>query len=250
MTPLHYPTPTAAHLTGIGRIRIIEKTEYSFCFQPRRPMASIKPPQQERSRRSMNEALDATLELLEERSFDELSIARILDRAGQSAGQFYARFSGKEALFLELCRRFENRVRDRVAGELADWRHLERRERMRRLVELIAALNIENRPLLRSLFLRLWRDPGGHRRMAREIASESFDALMLRELRRGDEAEGSAGIDEPAARLVLEVVAATCRHELLFGSLYDAAIGDQRLQELVDLLTRLVIDELGAGERR
>lgn len=196
----------------------------------------------------MNEALDATMELLEERSFDEISITEILDRAGQSAGQFYARFSSKEALFLELCRRFEVRVRDRVTAELARWRDLDRPERIRRLVRLVADLNIENRPLLRSLLLRLWRDPGGHNRMADEIRSESFDELVLRELGRLDAAGGAVRLDERSARLVMEVVAVTCRHELLFGSLHDAESGDARLDELLDLLTRLALDEL-AGEK-
>lgn len=192
----------------------------------------------------MNEVLDATLELMSSRSFDDLSISEILDRADQSAGQFYARFGSKEAVFRELCRRFEAGVRDRVEEEIGRWDGLGLPERVRRLVTLVAALNVENRPILRSMFLRIWREPGRHDRIAGEIGSEGFDRLILRELWPGSDGGSPPPERERRVRWAMEVVAVTCRHELLFGALHDAVMDDPRVDELLDVLTRLARDEV------
>lgn len=192
----------------------------------------------------MEQALQVTLELLAERSFDDISISEILERSGQSAGQFYARFASKEAVFQELCRRFEAGVQDRVEAEMIGWAGLPLAERVRRLVRLVAILNVENRPVLRSMLLRVWRDPGGHERLAKEVRNERFERLLLEQLR----AEGADGCgataDERSVRGAMEIIAAACRHELLFGPLARAEIDDRRIEELVDLLTRFALGVL------
>lgn len=61
-------------------------------------LAAVKAPRQSRSQRSLERLLDATRELLETRTFEEISIAEIVRRAGSSVGVFYSRFSDKQAL--------------------------------------------------------------------------------------------------------------------------------------------------------
>ena len=46
--------------------------------------------------------VEATKELLEEKNFDEISVAEIAHRAGSSVGAFYARFNDKEGLLEHL----------------------------------------------------------------------------------------------------------------------------------------------------
>lgn len=190
----------------------------------------------------MERALRATRDLLKRKTFDDISISEILDRAGQSAGSFYARFPSKEHVFIELCRLVESEVRERVSEETAAWGDLPLAERIARLVRLIAELNIEHRDILRSMLLRLWRDPGGHRRVAREIRDEAFERLLTRELLGGcgDGPEPS----ERTLRWVMEVVVATSRHELLFGELSDARSGDDRVEEMISVLTGLALHGL------
>src|SRR4026208_1757119 len=56
------------------------------------------PPQQARSPQTAERITAAALELLEKKSFAEMSVTEIARRAGVSVGGFYARFPSKDAL--------------------------------------------------------------------------------------------------------------------------------------------------------
>jgi len=60
--------------------------------------ASVRAPQQARSRATLDRFLAATLELLAERRFEDAPVAEIARRARASVGAFYARFADKDAL--------------------------------------------------------------------------------------------------------------------------------------------------------
>jgi AcrR family transcriptional regulator len=72
-------------------------------------------PRQDRSKRTLEAILEATEALLEERSFEEISIAEIIVKAGSSTGSFYARFSSKDALLPALYERYHAGLPERVA---------------------------------------------------------------------------------------------------------------------------------------
>src|SRR2546427_740385 len=55
-------------------------------------------PQQARSSATYRRLLDAAETLLQEKSFDALTVAEVATRAGVTIGGFYARFADKEAL--------------------------------------------------------------------------------------------------------------------------------------------------------
>jgi AcrR family transcriptional regulator len=65
-------------------------------------MTGIQQPVQERSVQTMNHILDAAADLLEERLFEEISIAEIVEQAGCSVGAFYGRFKDKNSLLMAL----------------------------------------------------------------------------------------------------------------------------------------------------
>ena len=68
----------------------------------------VQQPVQERSLQTMNQILDAASQLLEQKLFEEISIAEIVDQAGCSVGAFYGRFKDKESLLNALdARHFE-----------------------------------------------------------------------------------------------------------------------------------------------
>lgn len=60
-------------------------------------LPGVFPARQERSRAVVQALIDAGLALLEDRSFDALSIADLCARAEVTTGSFYARFESKEA---------------------------------------------------------------------------------------------------------------------------------------------------------
>lgn len=66
----------------------------------------IRPPVQDRSQRTLERLLDATERLLEQRSFEDVSVQQIVRAARSSVGSFYARFPTKYALFQALHERY------------------------------------------------------------------------------------------------------------------------------------------------
>jgi AcrR family transcriptional regulator len=54
---------------------------------------------QKRSQKTYDALIATTFELLEQREFDEISIAALAQKAGYSVGAFYARFRSKDELF-------------------------------------------------------------------------------------------------------------------------------------------------------
>ena len=82
----------------------------------RTPVASLKTPVQARSVASYERLVAATRAVLEEKSFDEATVAEIAARAGLTVGAFYARFEDKEALL----RHLEELLFDEMRALVAD----------------------------------------------------------------------------------------------------------------------------------
>ena len=66
----------------------------------------VQPPQQARSRETMNQILDAAGQILETKTFEAVTIAEVVQRASTSVGAFYGRFKDKESLLQTLDERF------------------------------------------------------------------------------------------------------------------------------------------------
>ena len=56
--------------------------------------ATINPPKQARSRRTLERIVEASLEILAAEGPDSLTVHRVVEKAGSSVGSFYARFEG------------------------------------------------------------------------------------------------------------------------------------------------------------
>ena len=80
----------------------------------------IQAPKQSRSKKTMDGILHAASEILEEKTFDMLTVAEVVERAGTSVGAFYGRFRDKETLLQALdenfFRSFEERSSQLWAG--------------------------------------------------------------------------------------------------------------------------------------
>src|SRR3989304_5140937 len=62
------------------------------------PASAVRPPQQARSRATLDRFVEAAVALVGERRFEDAPVAEIARRARASVGAFYARFPDKDAL--------------------------------------------------------------------------------------------------------------------------------------------------------
>jgi AcrR family transcriptional regulator len=66
----------------------------------------VRPPQQDRSQKTLDRILDAAEKLIDERGFENVTVNDIVNEAKSSVGAFYARFQNKDACFHALHERF------------------------------------------------------------------------------------------------------------------------------------------------
>ena len=114
---------------------------------------ALRKPLQERSEATLERIVDATIELLETRTFDEITITEIVGRARSSVGSFYARFPDKRALLEYLDERYARQVID-MAGALeaeAEAPQSSLRAAVRELVSFLVAFHRLEPGLLRTL---------------------------------------------------------------------------------------------------
>ncbi|HEX8605261.1 MAG TPA: TetR/AcrR family transcriptional regulator [Pseudoduganella sp.] len=81
--------------------------------------APIRLPRQGRSRESFERIIEATVDLLRERAYDQVTLADICRRSGVSTGSLYGRVGGKDALLQVVQVRFLERLGAQFDGEAA-----------------------------------------------------------------------------------------------------------------------------------
>lgn len=79
----------------------------------------VNPPRQLRSRATMERIMTAAEQLLEERPFEQITVAEISALSKSAPTAFYARFSDKNALLLEIHERFMKGAADAIAAAFA-----------------------------------------------------------------------------------------------------------------------------------
>lgn len=131
----------------------------------------IHRPQQARSQATMNRMLDAAEELLESRSWQELTIQDVVSVAGTSVGAFYGRFKDKEGLLHALDERYFEYFIDLIetAVSSSDWDALSLGETIGVIAQLTVTLHSRRQGVMRALILqaRLVNDPRFRTREAR-----------------------------------------------------------------------------------
>lgn len=144
----------------------------------------VRPPRQERSRRTLERIVRAALEIIEEEGVQGVTVSAVVERAGSSVGSFYARFEGKEDLLYYLEERVwrEARVRWEEARRGRSWDALDLEGVVRSVVELLVRIHQEDAGTRRAL----GRDAVGEslgeeaRRFHALLAEEVRDLLLLR----------------------------------------------------------------------
>lgn len=100
----------------------------------------LRTPQQSRSQQTLERILSSSTTLIAEKSYEDVSVAEIAERAQISVGGFYSRFENKEALFGTLLNRLGQETDERIEEALAnDWSNTSLRD----LLHFIVTNNAE-----------------------------------------------------------------------------------------------------------
>jgi len=113
----------------------------------------VRPPQQERSRKTLERILDAAMEIIDENGVQAATVSAVVERAGSSVGSFYARFEGKEDLLRYLEERVwtEARLRWEEARDSQAWEELDLEGVVRSLVRFLVRIRKEDAGSRRAL---------------------------------------------------------------------------------------------------
>lgn len=208
----------------------------------------VRPPQQDRSRRTLERLLEAAEELVIERGFDRTSVAAIARRAGSSVGAFYSRFRDKDALLHGLLDRFIEQSVATMDYVLlpAQWRRTSDRDMVRAQIDFCLRVFAERRLLLAALSRFT---AGGERSSFREELAERLADRLAHLL----EARGSrVGRPEPhqALQLVSWLILSAIESAVLQGSEGPRGMSRERtVAEIADLaLAYLAIEQIQGGE--
>ncbi len=205
-------------------------------------------PKQDRSRETLKRLVAAVRELLDERDFDDISIADIARRGGSSVGAFYARFKDKD-MFL-----------DHLAGlylaDMAVW-ETERAggadaplgRIVRETIETVVQMQRRHRGALRAIVLRTMASRGSAQ-VERAARYAGPPATLVAEIRKR---RGEINHPDPdtAVRLALAVVGGVVRERVLFPELGATGADAVPITDavLVEELTRTVLGLLGVDDR-
>jgi AcrR family transcriptional regulator len=146
----------------------------------------LRPPRQERSRRTLERILDAGAEVFAAQGYDGLTIAEVCRVAGTSAGAVYTRFEGKDALVRAVHDHAMADMRSQVTAMYAPgpvWDSLSTPMLIERAVRLLGAHFRERSAIVRAIVLRAAVDPVMRASGARAVR-EMADAFAVRLLER------------------------------------------------------------------
>ena len=203
----------------------------------------VRPPQQARSRETLDRILDAAEALVQEKGFDDTPVSEIVRRAGSSVGAFYSRFPDKDALLHALYERyFEQAIA--TADDALDPSHWQRAgtsELVGAVIAFLVEIYREQRGLIRAFVIRNHVDAEFQARRGRlsHYVSDRLSALLMA---RG--AEICHPDPRRAATFGMTLVFSTLDSTMLFGETRSGAdaLSDE---ELAAELTRAFLAYLG-----
>jgi AcrR family transcriptional regulator len=164
------------------------------------PSDRLIPPRQARSRATLERALNAGVEILEEGDWEAFTVAEVCRRAGVAVGSLYSRFPTKHALLLAVQERILARLEAEELELFADpeWAALGVRQTIDRAVRAVVEMFRRHHVVLSILMARGAHDPDVQRHgsaSARHLG-EDFERVILTK---------RAELNHPAPELAVEV---------------------------------------------
>jgi AcrR family transcriptional regulator len=152
------------------------------------PLRWVKPPQQARSKKTLENVLDAAEDVIKERGVGGLTVSEVVRRAGSSVGAFYARFADKEGLLATLHERncAEGLATAELALDPARWESADIASIIEEVIEFVAAQCRERLGLVLAFMALAATDVSYARRRA-AMQNKIGDLLGALLLARSDE---------------------------------------------------------------
>jgi AcrR family transcriptional regulator len=202
----------------------------------------VRAPRQARSQATLERFVEATSQLLEERSFEDITVADIVSKAERTVGSFYARFEDKYAVLHVLVDRLDERIRALVRSfcDPARWEGMDVTDFISQSVSLSVLAYRRSNAVYRAALTAAATD---ERFRARRIDTMRYCAEQHKSflVTRSDEL---TCLDVGrSSDLMYETVTALLDHELLFGRF--TATGPPSDVELVAEITEQCLAVLG-----
>jgi AcrR family transcriptional regulator len=143
---------------------------------------TIRPPQQPRSRASLERVIAAGTKLLEAEGYEGFTLAKVSSMANVSIGSIYARVKSKDDLFYVIQDRFMSRTEGQPEfTDEAAWAHLPPAEMVAVAIKQIGRVFQEDAPLLRVFMHRGLVDDVVGKRSSASVShfSNAFEELLL-----------------------------------------------------------------------
>jgi AcrR family transcriptional regulator len=202
-----------------------------------RKVASRRP-RQERSRETVDTILAAATRVFGREGYARATTNRIADAAGVSVGSLYQYFPSKDAIAIELMRRYRERLAGRIAAHLGEMNEGTFRNVVQALIGALLHDDQIDNSLRRVLIERVLRTDA-----RREIAGfeERIEGLVADALRGAKDVVAIRDYELCAFILVRAVLAVT------HGAVVDSP--RHNTPALVDELTRLIVRYIGRKRR-
>jgi AcrR family transcriptional regulator len=201
----------------------------------------LRPPQQRRSRESLERILRAGADVLADRGYDGFTIGEVSRQARVSVGSVYGRFESKDALVYEIHRRLLERLTPPEVPDVAT----DLRSAVERAVRRLADSIDGERELLRAFMLRGPVDGriAAQGSEASQAVGRAFRATLL--AHRGEIGHGNPELaTDISYRMVYDVLG---RH-VMYGSTFESD-AERTWDELVGELIRAVVAYLRFADR-
>ena len=189
-------------------------------------------PKQARGRESQRKILDATLDLLEDRHFEAMTIADIAAVAGMAVGNFYKRFKNKEALLPHLYAEYNRRFG--VFAEAIQSLHTD--DPWQQIVKETVAFFAANKGLIRALHLHSRLNPAVVPLGSTKAREGLYQALELLITKQGL----NAGARNRRARMAALVMVSAITEAILYPDMTPFAASGLDGNQLVEGLTELL----------
>ena len=175
----------------------------------------IRPVRQARSQETLERLLDSAEALIEDKGFDDITVAEIAARAGFSVGAVYSRFHDKQGVLHSLQARFvdEANLTTDDAFNPDRWQGASIEEIISELIVFLVEIHRERRGVLRELLRRAKSEASTIERKKRLVAhvGEHLESLLLARAERIGHPNPEAAI-----RFGLRLVLSTLEQAILF----------------------------------
>lgn len=203
------------------------------------------PARQERSQKTLDALLVAVEELLEHKTYSEISLTELVQKAGVTTGAFYSRFKSKNDLLPILYDRYQARLTGQVKKQLAAsrWEGLGFGARAKRVTDFICDLFEAQPDLYRAMVIYSRTKPTSRAPSNRDPSGDPLPQYLLIQTlcERLTETLEHEDKPEPADMEFAVYTAITlARESILFPGLPMASALGLNSQELRAKLTRLL----------